>query len=213
MSDEKYSLHFGSHQLQLDQKTLPYLLVGGGLLVLLIGQVGFWKFWPLFVLLPGISLIYASQNRQTPDALDQLKGGIITTATGAILLYQSLTNHWASWAYIWAIYPLLGAGYLEYLEGKLRGKERKIMEGLTQMRIWGGVLGASAVVFEVFIFRNVNPIGLGIGLLALGAVMLQRQRSRHEVDFDELMDKPKHDSETKYKPKRKTDQDSDIYEV
>jgi hypothetical protein len=109
---------------------------------------------------------------------------------------------------------MLGAGYLEYVEGKLRGKERKMLEGFNQMRIWAGVLGASALVFEVFIFRNINAIGLGIGLLALGAVMLQRQRSRGEVNFDELMGKPKNDApEAGYKPKRKTDQDDDVYEV
>ncbi|MCU0476645.1 MAG: hypothetical protein MUC99_11150 [Anaerolineae bacterium] len=56
-------------------------------------------------------------------------GGVMTTATGAILLFQAITDNWASWAYIWAIYPLLGAGYLEYAKGKLDDNARKMREG------------------------------------------------------------------------------------
>ena len=202
MSDQnnKFQLHLGDQELSIDHKHVPYILLGGGALVLLIGNIGFWNFWPLFVLIPGLGLIYASRQCEGRDGLEQFKGGVITTATGLVLMYQSITGNWESWAYIWAIYPLLGAGFLEYYEGKLLGKEKKVREGMTHMKIWSVVLAASAVVFEVFIFGNISAVMLGLLLVGGGLYLQNRQRT--PVDFDELT-KAKNDDITIEKPKRK----------
>jgi len=202
--DNKFQLRFGDQSLSIDQKTLPYLLLGGGALVLLMGNIGFWNFWPLFVLIPGLALIYASRQCEGRAGLEQFKGGVITTATGLILMYQSITGHWESWAYIWAIYPLLGAGFLDYYEGKLLGKDKKANEGMTHMKIWTGVLIGSALVFEVFIFQNVSAILLGLILVGGGAFLLNRQRI--PVDFD-VLTKTKNDEINGEKPKRKAKTD------
>lgn len=210
---EKFNLQFGpDRSVSLDQRHLPYLLVGGGLLVLLIGQIGVFNFWPLFVLIPGVSLIYASKHKEGTEAIEMYKGGVITTATGMILMFQAATGNWASWSYIWAVYPFLGAGYLEYYEGMIRGKERKVAEGKTQMKIWAGVLAASALVFEVFIFQSLSPVLLGLALLAGGFLLMRRQRG-DEVDFD-VLTKPKNDDPIIRKAKNKNDEDDDtVYDV
>jgi len=206
MSDknEKFHLTFGDQSISIDQKSIPYILLGIGALVLLMGNIGFWNFWPLFVLIPGVSLIYASRHSTGDDSIGQFKGGVITTATGLILMYQSITGHWESWAYIWAIYPLLGAGFLEYYEGKLLGKDKKVREGITQMKVWALVLAGSALVFEVFIFQNINAIMFGLVLVGGGAFLLNRQGK--PVDFDELT-KVKNDDFSVEKPKRKVKND------
>lgn len=199
-SDNKHHFQIGSQHFNIDQKMLPYLLVGGGGLILLIGNIGIWNFWPLFVLIPGLALIYSSRQCEGREGLEQFKGGVITAATGLILMYQALTDNWASWAYIWAVYPLLGAGFLEYYEGKLLGHDKKIRNGMAQMQIWAVVLVASALVFEVFIFQNISAIVFGLALVAGGAYLLNRQRT--PVDFDELT-KAKNDDISAEKPKRK----------
>lgn len=210
MSDKgKPQLRFGEYAVDIDQKTLPYILLAGGALVLLIGSVGFWNFWPLFVLIPGLALIYSSRQCEDSDGLDQFKGGVMTTATGVILMYQAMTDNWASWAYIWAIYPLLGAGFLEYYEGKILGKAKKVREGISQMKVWTTVLVASALVFEVFIFQNVSAVLLGIALVAGGGYLLNRQRT--PVDFD-VLTKAKNDDISVEKPKRKVKNDDDFDE-
>jgi hypothetical protein len=96
---------------------------------------------------------------------------------------------------------LLGAGFLEYYEGKIFGKEKKVREGITQMKIWAVVLVSSAFVFEVFIFQNVSAILLGAALVAGGAYLLNRQRT--PVDFD-VLTKTKNDDISVEKPKRKS---------
>ncbi len=203
-NDHKFHMHFGDQSVSLDQKHLPYILLGVGALVLLMGNIGFWNFWPLFVLIPGLGLIYASRQCEGRNGLEQFKGGVITTATGLVLMYQSITGHWESWAYIWAIYPLLGAGFLEYYEGKLLGKDSKVREGMAQMKIWSIVLVASALVFEVFIFQNISSILLGL-LLVGGGIYLHNRRST-PVDFD-VLTKTKNDDISVEKPKRKVKND------
>lgn len=206
MSNPNDKLHFrvGDFNLNIDQKTLPYVLLGAGAIVLFIGNIGFWNFWPLFVLIPGLALIYSSRQCEGRDGLEQFKGGVIVTATGLILMYQAISDNWASWAYIWAIYPLLGAGFLEYYEGKILDKPKKIREGMSHMKIWTAVLVGSALVFEVFIFGNVSAVMLGIVLVGGGAYLLNRQRK--PVDFD-ILTKAKHDDISVEKPKRKVKND------
>jgi hypothetical protein len=91
MSNPNDKLHFqlGTQRFDIDQKTLPYILLGGGALILLIGNIGFWNFWPLFVLIPGLALIYSSRQCEGREGLEQFKSGVVTAATGVILMYSS----------------------------------------------------------------------------------------------------------------------------
>lgn len=212
-------ISLGNHKIPIDRQHLPHILVGVGVLLLVLSQASMANLWPFFVLIPGISLLYASrQNEDRKEAFEMYSGGVMTTATGAILLFQAITDNWESWAYIWAVYPLLGAGYLEYAKGMLDNNERKMREGRTQMKVWALVLGVSALVFEVFIFQNLSAVGIGMLLLVAGAVLMRNQKreaAQGEVDFDDLTGKAKNDGSTTEKPKRKVknDEDDTVYEV
>ncbi len=130
-------------------------------------------FWPLFILVPGVvflSVAVRGGRSAAPLAIP----GMLISGTGAILLYQSVTNHWQSWAYAWALYPaLLGMGMS--LMGRLDGNIRAIHAG-RQFTIVG--LGAFVVLglfFETAIFSGiVRGLGLPLILLVLGVLFVLR---------------------------------------
>ncbi len=94
-----------------------FLIVLGGLFLLFqfsepIGralgiELG-WRLWPLFVLFAGLAfwapilLSWKERRRQAGLAMP----GMILTVNGLILLYQSLTGDWDSWAYLWTMEPI-----------------------------------------------------------------------------------------------------------
>ncbi len=95
------------------------LLVLLGVLFLLINladwlfqslDIGFsaWRLWPLIVVIAGLAfylpLIIWWEQRQ--NLLGLLVPGTILLANGLLLLYQSLTDDWESWAYTWTIEPI-----------------------------------------------------------------------------------------------------------
>src|SRR5215813_518898 len=83
-------------------------LIGLGLLFLLgqILNVSIFSFlWPFFVIIPGAAFLYFAITGGKNTAGLAVPGTVVT-GTGLILLYQSLTNHWESWAYAWTLYPV-----------------------------------------------------------------------------------------------------------
>ncbi len=148
------------------------ILIGLGVLFL-VGQFvsldWLWNLWPLFVLVPGLIFLYFAVAGK-PEAASLAIPGAIISGTGRILLFQSITDRWESWAYIWALYPVfLGLG-LMYMGRRTNSQGTyNSGQGLVQ---WGLVaflvLGA---FFEIFIFggfgagRFILPLALiGIGL-------------------------------------------------
>src|SRR4030042_1468306 len=85
--------------------------------LLLVGQVldiDLWGFvWPLVVLVPGVVLFVAMASGGASTAALAIPASIVTM-TGLLLLYQSLTGHWESWAYAWSlIFPVsFGVGLI-----------------------------------------------------------------------------------------------------
>lgn len=151
-------------------------LIGLGILFLL-GQVfGFSLFsvlWPFFVILPGAAFLYAALRGGKQAAGLAVPGSVIT-GTGLILLYQSITNHWASWAYAWTLYPVFVGLALSFMSERT-GDENlgKVGRGLVR---WGGIafLGAAAF-FELVLFGGGGVFG-GLAapllLIGIGALML-----------------------------------------
>lgn len=68
--------------------------------------------WPFFIIVPGLAFFYFMLQGGKNAAALAIPGSIIT-ATGLLLLYQSITHHWESWAYAWTlIVPTsLGVGF------------------------------------------------------------------------------------------------------
>ena len=111
-------------------------------------------FWPAFVLLPGIVFL-ALALRPDPRFSGFIFPGLMVTGTGLVLFYQSFSGNWESWAYIWAIYPLL-AGVAMMFTGQRNNQPAVVKTGRSVMIVSLLGLIAFGVFFELFIFRGVG---------------------------------------------------------
>ena len=128
-----------------------------------------WKLWPLLVL--GVGLAFWLPLVIWWDRRKELAGlvvpGTIIAGNGALLLYQSLSGNWSSWAYAWALEPIfvaLGLLCLYFLSHRERG-----------LLVAAGIVGGVGLVFLVIfasafggVIRFVGPVALiGLGLIIL----------------------------------------------
>jgi len=129
--------------------------------------------WPLFVLVPGLLCLYFAVSNGRSGAPLAIPGAIIS-GTGALLLYQSVTGNWQSWAYAWTLYPaFLGGGMV--LMGNLsrndqprKAGRRLIIGGLAAFAFFG-------LLFESTIFNRLFAgVGWPVILIALGVFLVMR---------------------------------------
>jgi len=158
-------------------------LIGLGVLVFLGQLTGFGgmfhTFWPLFVAVPGLVFLYFAYSGDKNVAGLAVPGTVIT-GTGLILFYQNITNNWASWAYVWTLYPLFVGLALRFMTQRT-GDEGTGKASSILMRI--GAIGfiVGAVFFELFIFNHGGVFGnlaLPIVLVAIGGFMLMSGKKR-----------------------------------
>lgn len=123
--------------------------------------------WPLFMLIPGVVLLFLGFNRPTVNTGAAIPGAVLTTL-GLIFFYQQATNNWESWAYIWALIPL-SIGLVLYLAGNRNGDGESVTNGLRMMRIFGALFVAGLVFFELLIF---DRGGLGGYLLPIVLIVV-----------------------------------------
>lgn len=158
------------------------LLVAVGVVALVIREydvnflphLGAWG-WPLFVIVPGIVALGASLLvRRGPGGATLATLGAVVTTVGLILLYQSQSGHWESWAYAWALLPAAaGAALVAY---GFSSSER----GLWVSGLWLGgialvVFVAGAWFFEGLFARDDRFIDAGnwwpVAVIVLGAAV------------------------------------------
>lgn len=145
------------------------LIIGGAILLAVqylgwvlpfdLGQVG----WPLWIILPGAAILAIGLvTPEQPGAGLAIAGSIITTV-GLLFAYQSVTDHFASWAYAWALVAPGAVGVGMILWGLLHVRGRMVRDGL-------GVLGVGLVLFLVgfAFFEGLLHIGGGNGIAPLG---------------------------------------------
>jgi hypothetical protein len=113
-------------------KRLRFLLIALGLL-LLFGQWfpidgGQWG-WPFFIIVPGVALFAPGLTSDTPASHPLIILGSITTAVGVLLFYQNVTDHWASWAYAWALVASTAIGIGEMIYNALQGHSEAVHAG------------------------------------------------------------------------------------
>jgi hypothetical protein len=119
--------------------------------------------WPAFVIVPGLlMLITGLVLSDEPGVGLSIAGGIITTV-GLILGYQLLSDHFASWAYAWALVAPTSVGLSMMLWGGLHLRGGMFRSGLVS-------LGVGLVLFLVLFafFEGVLNIGRERGLAAYG---------------------------------------------
>jgi hypothetical protein len=139
--------------------------------------------WPLFVIVPGLTLLVVGFLGGGAGA--SVPGGIVTML-GLVLAYQSSTGDWASWAFAWALIAPGGVGlglYLQALRDRdsvmlRRGRALMFIGALIFMIgfvLFESILGISGVDYGVF-----GKAALPALLIVIGIILLVRsiQRSR-----------------------------------
>jgi hypothetical protein len=140
----------------------PSVVLGGLLVllgaVLLVGQlvsidVGHYG-WPLFLIAPGLAILYVALMARGALGEGLAILGSIITVTGLILLYQNATNHFESWAYAWTlIFPgAVGVGMILY--GFVAARPGNVRSGTR-------LVGISLVLFLVGVAFFEGVIGIG----------------------------------------------------
>ena len=147
-----------------------FVLIGLGV-VFLLGQFNIFPggtigtIWPFFIIGPGLIFLYFAATGG-PNLASLAIPGSIVTGTGLILLFQSWTDHWESWAYIWTLYPVfLGLG-LMYM-GRRTGNQSTVKTG--RGFVYWGLIGC--LVFGTF-FEVVAFNDFGLGRFLLPAVLI-----------------------------------------
>jgi hypothetical protein len=152
-------------------------LIVVGALFLLINLFHIGSFWPLFILTPGVLLLFFTVKvgrSAAPLAIP----AVLVAGTGAILLYQSVTGDWKSWAYAWTLYPaLLGGGMA--LMGRLEQNERAIRNGRGLVALGLGAFVVFWLFFRITIFSGIFS-GLALPLILIaGGVLWMLRGTRH----------------------------------
>jgi hypothetical protein len=139
--------------------------------------------WPLFVIIPGLTLLVVGFVGAGPGA--SIPGGILTML-GLVLAYQSASGDWPSWAFAWALVAPFGVGLGMYLQAlrerdaaALRRGRNLMFSGLIIFMIgfvfFESILGISGTDYGIF-----GKAALPALLIVIGLILLVRsiQRSR-----------------------------------
>lgn len=135
-------------------------------------------FWPFFIILPGAGFLYAALRGDRKVSGLAVPGAFIT-GTGGILLYQSLTGHWESWAYVWTLYALFLGWALSFMAE--RGGDESLMkvgQGFTRFGTMAFI--GFWFLFEVLIFGGggfLSNLAMPLVLIGLGIFMLSRPKT------------------------------------
>jgi hypothetical protein len=101
--------------------------------------------WPLFVIIPGVTLLIVGFVSLGTGAA--IPGGILTMV-GLVLAYQNSTGHWTSWAYAWALVAPGGVGLGLFLQGLRERNGSLIRQGRSLMYIAALIFMVGFVFFE-----------------------------------------------------------------
>jgi hypothetical protein len=139
--------------------------------------------WPLFVIIPGLTLLVVGFVGGGVGA--SVPGGIVTML-GLVLAYQSSTGDWASWAFAWALVAPGGVGLGLYLQA-LRDRDAAMLRrGRTLIFIAALIFMIGFVFFESILGISGTDYGIfgkaalpGL-LIVIGIILLVRsiQRTR-----------------------------------
>ncbi len=137
--------------------------------------------WPLYVIIPGLTLLVVGFISLGSGAL--IPGGIITVI-GLVLAYQSATDDFASWSYAWALVAPGGVGLGIFLQGLRVRSESLTRQGRTLM-YWAVLIFLIGFVFFESIlnvsghdYGKVGQAALPVLLIIIGVTLLVRNFQR-----------------------------------
>jgi hypothetical protein len=139
--------------------------------------------WPLFIVIPGLTLLIVGFVSLGTGAA--IPGGILTMV-GLVLAYQNSSGNWASWVYVWPLVAPGGVGVGLFLQGMRDRNQGLIKQGRSLIFIAFLIFMIGFVFFESILHLTPTDYGLfgkvalpGL-LVVIGVVLLVRsiQRSR-----------------------------------
>jgi len=137
--------------------------------------------WPLYVIIPGITLLVVGFISLGSGAL--IPGGIVTV-TGLVIAYQAVTDDWASWSYAWALVVPGGVGLGIFLQGVRVRSAALTRQGRTLM-FWGVLIFLIGFVFFESVlhvsghdYGKLGQAALPLLLIIIGVTLLVRNFQR-----------------------------------
>lgn len=139
--------------------------------------------WPLFVIVPGLTLLVVGFLGGGQGA--SIPGGIVTML-GLLLAYSNSTGDWPSWAFAWSLIVPFGVGLGMYLQALRDRDQAALRRGRALIFVGALIFMIGFVLFESIL--GISDMDYGIfgkaalpGLLVvIGIILLVRsiQRSR-----------------------------------
>jgi hypothetical protein len=169
----------------MKQRNMGSMVAGSALIVLgglfLLSQfldISIWRFlWPLFVLIPGIGMfvtVYGGGKQAAGLAIP----ASIVSMVGLILLFQSITDHWESWAYAWSLIFPIGVGLGMYIYGMRAEDEETRQRGKGMLRTGVIIFVLLGVFFETIFAAGGSLFGRifwPVAIILLGVYLIMRQ--------------------------------------
>ena len=140
--------------------------------------------WPLFILIPGLTLLVVGFI--SFGAVATIPGGIVTML-GVVLAYANSTGDWPVWAYAWSLVIPFGIGLGMYLQALRDHDQNALRNGRTLLFVGLMIFIIGFVLFESILgisgrdyFGPVGKAALPALLIIVGVILLVRsiQRSR-----------------------------------
>ena len=140
--------------------------------------------WPLFIIIPGLTLLVV--GFVWAGAVATIPGGIVTML-GLVLAYTSESDHWPMWAYAWSLVAPFGVGVGMYLQALRDRDQSSLRNGRTLMLVGVMIFLIGFVLFESILgvsgrdaFGPIGKAALPALLIIVGVILLVRsvQRSR-----------------------------------
>ena len=159
------------------------ILLGAGVVVLRewgidpierIAEAG----WPLFVILPGLTLLATAVLPAPPHGVGFAIAGSIVTSIGLLLWWQAQNDRYETWAYAWALIGPGAAGLGMAVYGALTRATELVRQGLRLMAIAGALFVVGAWFFEIVFETGRVPFDLDtelwwpLGLMAFGGLVV-----------------------------------------
>jgi hypothetical protein len=163
---------------------IVFVVVGLFFLLVRLANVDLGTYgWPLFIVIPGLTLLIVGFVSLGTGAA--IPGGILTMV-GLVLAYQNSSGNWASWVYVWPLVAPGGVGVGLFLQGMRDRNQGLIKQGRSLIVIAFLIFMIGFVFFESILHLTGTDYGLfgkvalpGL-LVVIGVALLVRslQRSR-----------------------------------
>ena len=140
--------------------------------------------WPLFILVPGLTLLIAGFVGF--GSVATIPGGIVTML-GVVLAYTNSSGDWPLWAYGWALVVPFGVGLGMYLQALRDRDQQALRSGRSLLFVGFMIFLIGFVIFESILgisgrdtFGPVGKAALPVLLIIAGVILFARswQRSR-----------------------------------